>query len=218
MGSFCRRSFASASIRFSPSGSFFPCADVLSSCRDFFGSHAPRGFPFSLPPFRREGRGVSGCPCVASRRSSFPPARLLSSERGGGASGRSFGARELASVSSVHSWTGAPRVSLLQRTPVTRSVPVGYPSSSLHALRGDGAGGSSGGLLCSRLPLPLDLCTTCEVMRRECLRSFAPVRVPPRLPDLWLGKPGRCFEPALSRMALVTGLVAHAVAPLSVHG
>ena len=110
VGSFCRLSFASASIRFRPSGSFFPCADVLSSCRDFFGSHAPRGFPFfSLPPFRREG-GVSGCPCVASRGSSSPPARLLSSERGGGASGRSFGARELASVSSVHSWTGAPGV------------------------------------------------------------------------------------------------------------
>ena len=29
---------------------------------------------------------------------------------------------------------------------------------------------------------------------------------------------GRVFEPALGRMALVCGLVAHAVAPLSVHG
>ena len=38
--------------------------------------------------------------------------------------------------------------------------------------------------------------------------------VPPRLPDLRLGKPGRSFEPALGRMALVTGLVA----PLPVHG
>ena len=85
-----------------------------------------------------------GCPCVASRGSSSPPARLLSSERGGGASGRSFGARELASVSSVHSWTGDPGVTLLRRTPATRSVPVGSPSSSLHALRGDGAGESSG--------------------------------------------------------------------------
>ena len=147
VGSFCRRFFASASIRFWPSGSFFPCTDVLSSCGDFFGSHAPRGFPFfSLPPFRRArgGGGSSGCPCVASRGSSSPPARLLSSKMGGGASGRSFGARELASVSSVHSWTGGPGVALLRRTPATCSVPVGSPSSSLHGLRGDGAGGSSG--------------------------------------------------------------------------
>ena len=55
-------------------------------------------------------------------------------------------------------------------------------------------------------------------MRWESLLRPAPVRVPPRLPDLRLGKPGRSFEPALGRMALVTGLVAHAVAQLSVHG
>ena len=63
VGSFCRRPFASASNSFRPSGSFFPCADVLSSCRDFFESHAPRGFPFfSLPPFRRAGyEGGGGC-------------------------------------------------------------------------------------------------------------------------------------------------------------
>ena len=81
---------------------------------------------------------VSGCPCVASRGSSSPPARLWSSGRGGGASGRSFGAYELASVSSVHSWAGDPGVAFLRWTPATRSVPVGSPSSSLHALRGDG--------------------------------------------------------------------------------
>ena len=193
-GKFYRQCFASANFRFRPSGSFFPCAAVLSSCGDFFGSHAPRGFPFfSLPSFRRMGWGgaVSGCPWVASRGSSSPPARLLSSERGGGASGRSFGACELASVSSVHSWTGDPGVALLRRTPATRSVPVGSPSSSLHALRGGEAGESS---------------------------SSASVRVPPWLPDLPLGKPGRCFEPTLGRMALVIGLVAHAVAPLSVLG
>ena len=99
----------------------------------------------SLPSEGRDewGAGVSGCPCVASRGSSSPPARLLSSERGGGASGRSFGSCELASVSSVHSWAGGPGVALLRRTPATRSVSVGSPSSSLHALLGDGAGGSS---------------------------------------------------------------------------
>ena len=53
-------------------------------------------------------------------------------------------------------------------------------------------------------------------MRRESLRSPAPIRFPPRLPDLWLGKPGRGVEPVLGRMALVTGLVAHAVSLLSV--
>ena len=56
VGSFCRRSFASASIRFHPSGSFFPCTDVLSSCGDFFGSHAPPGLPLLLPPSRQKGR------------------------------------------------------------------------------------------------------------------------------------------------------------------
>ena len=90
------------------------------------------------------GGGVSGCPCVSSRGSSSPPARLWSSGRGGGASGRLFNARELASVSSVHSWTGVPLVAFLRRTPATRSVPVGSPSSSLHTLRGDGTGESLG--------------------------------------------------------------------------
>ena len=55
-------------------------------------------------------------------------------------------------------------------------------------------------------------------MRRGSLLSSAPVRIPPWLPDLRRGKPGRYFEPALGRMALVIGLVAHAVAPLSVLG
>ena len=62
---------------------------------------------------------------------------------GGGVSGRAFGARELASVSSVHSWTVDTGVSLLRRTPATFSVPVGSPSSSLYARRGDGVGESS---------------------------------------------------------------------------
>ena len=42
-----------------------------------------------------------------------------SSGRGWGVSGRVFGARELASVSSVHSWTGDTGVALVQRTPAT---------------------------------------------------------------------------------------------------
>ena len=55
-------------------------------------------------------------------------------------------------------------------------------------------------------------------MKRESLWNYAPVRVPPWLPDLRLGKPGGYFGPALGRMALVTGLLARAVAPLSVRG
>ena len=68
-----------------------------------------------------------------------------SSGRGGGASGRAFGARELAPVSSVHSWTG---VALLRRTPVTFYVPFGSPSSSLYVWRGDGVGESLGKFFC----------------------------------------------------------------------
>ena len=55
-------------------------------------------------------------------------------------------------------------------------------------------------------------------MRRESLLSSTPVRIPPWLPDLRLGELGRCFERHLGRMALVIGLVAHAVASLSVLG
>ena len=114
----------------------------------FFGSIAPMVFPSSLPlpsEGRDGGGGVSECPCVVSRGFSSPPARLWSSGRGGGASGRAFGARELASVSSVHSWTRDSGVALLRRTPATFSVPVGSPSSTLHARRGVGEGESSGG-------------------------------------------------------------------------
>ena len=62
-----------------------------------------------------------------------------------------------------------------------------------------------------RLPLPSHHCMLCEVMSRESLRRPAPVRDPP---DLWIEKHGRIVEPALGRLALVTGLVALALAPL----
>ena len=111
----------------------------------FFGRHAP--LVPSSPSLPSAGRGwvVSGCPCVASRGFSSPPIRLWSSGRGGGASGRAFGAQELASVSSVHSWTRDSGVALWwRRTPAACSVPVGSPSSTLHARRGVGVGESSG--------------------------------------------------------------------------
>ena len=147
-GKLFRQCFASANFRFLPSRLFLPLRRCPLFMRGLlWQSHTP-GLPLLLSPFLQKGgmrgEGVSGYPCVASRGSSSPPARLLSSERGGGASGCSFGACELTSVSSVHLWTGDPGVVLLRRTPATSSVPVGSPSSSLHALRGDGAGESSG--------------------------------------------------------------------------
>ena len=121
-----------------------------------------------------------------------------SSGRGGGASGRAFGACELASVSSVHPWTGDTGVAFLRRTHVTFSVPVGSPSSSLYARRGDGVGESSGRFFsCSRLSLPPHLCTLDEVVKRVRLPSAAPVRVPPWPPDLQLGRPGGYLSPLL---------------------
>ena len=116
---------------------------------------------------------------------------------GGGASGRAFGARKLASISSVHSWTGDPGVALLRRTPATFFVPVGSPSSSLHAWRGVGEGESSGVFLCSRLPLPPHLCTLGEVVGRVVLPSTAPVRVLPFLPIFGLGSREGTLSPLL---------------------
>ena len=103
---------------------------------------------------------------------------------------------------------------------------------------------SCGGLLLpvlSRLVLTPHLCTLGEVMGRESLRGFSLFSVaspasslharrggeasechsslgPPWPPDLRLGRPGGYFEPALGRMALVCGLVAHAVALLAMLG
>ena len=88
--------------------------------------------------------GGLGMPLCCFPRVFLSSRSTWSSGRGGGASGRAFGACELASVSSVHSWTEGPGVALLRRTPATFSVPVGSPSSSLHARRDDGAGESSG--------------------------------------------------------------------------
>ena len=183
---------------FRPSGS--SSTAPMSFLDDFFGSLAPRVFPSSLPSFRRAGWrwAVSGCLCVASRGFFLSFRSTWSSGRGGGASGRAFCARAFASVSSVHSWTGGPGVALLRRTPATFSVPVGSPSSSLHARRGDGAGESSGHFfLCSRLPLPPHLCTLGEVVRRVRLPSATPVRVPPWPPDLRLGRLGCYLSPLL---------------------
>ena len=171
----------------------------------------------SSPSLPSEGGGVSGCPSVASRGSSSPPARLLSSVRGGGASGHSFGARELVSVSSVHSWTGEAGVALLHRTPATLFCP-GWFSLLISARPARWWGGSLWGLSLFLVAFPASSLHTLQGGEAGESLSSAPVRILPWLPDLRLGKSGRCFESALGRMALVIGLVAHAVAPLSVLG
>ena len=89
-----------------------------------------------LSPFLQKGGmdvGSLGMPLCCFLRVFLSSRSTWSSGRGGGASGRAFGALELASVSLVHSCTGGPGVALLRRTPATFSVPVGSPSSSLHA-------------------------------------------------------------------------------------
>ena len=113
----------------------------------FFGSDAPLVFPSSpsLPSAGQNGVGwFRDALVLLPEGFSSPPTRLWSSGRGGGASGCAFGARELASVSSVHSWTRDSGVALWRRTHATCSVPVGSPSSTLHARRGVGEGKFSG--------------------------------------------------------------------------
>ena len=92
----------------------------------------PEGFPLLPPDFGRTG-GVEE-PLVARS--------------------------ELASVSSVHSWTRDSGVALWRRTPATCSVLVGSPSSALHARRGVGEGESSGAF-------PVLGCLSCLISARS---------------------------------------------------
>ena len=133
--------FARANVRFRPSG-FLPLRRCPFYMSAFFGNHAPLVFPSSpsLPSAGRDGVGWSRDALVLLPKG-FP---LLPLDQSRGASGRAFGARELASVSSVHSWTRDSGVALWRQTPATCSVPVGSPSSTLHARRGVGVGEFSG--------------------------------------------------------------------------
>ena len=106
--------------------------------------------PRLLLPSLQEGRlrggggGSRDAPGAESRGASSPPARLRSSERGGSASGRSSGARKLASVSSAPSEVEEEGAARSQWTPLAHSASsVAYPSSSVHALRGGESRGSS---------------------------------------------------------------------------
>ena len=79
------------------------------------------------------GVGGLGMPVCCFSRVFLSSRSTLVEREGGGASGRAFGARVPTSVSSVHSWTRDSGVALLRQTPATCSVPVGSPSSTLHA-------------------------------------------------------------------------------------
>ena len=69
-----------------------------------------------------------------------------------------------------------------------------------------------------RLALRTHHCMLREVMSWECLRKPAPVRGPPVLPGPLAEKHGGIVEPAPGWIALVTGIVVLALAPLPVHG
>ena len=99
--------------------------------------------------------------------------------------GPARGVEEPLVVRSVHaSSLLSPRIirglgileALLRWTPATCSVPVGSPSSSLHALQGDGAGESSGTF--SVLGC-LSHLISARSARRASLPGGAPVRVLP---------------------------------------
>ena len=151
--------------------------------------------------------GGLGMPLCCFPRVFLSSRSTWSNGRGGRASGGTFSACKLASVSSVHSWNGDPGVALLRRTTATFSVPVGSLSSSLHARRGDGVREFSGRFFSSRLPLRPHLCTFDEVVRRVRLPSTVPVTVPPWPPDLRLGRPGGYLSPLLVEWLLCAVLL-----------
>ena len=131
-----KRSYAERKRSVRPSGSSLPPAPKTSS--EVAHPAAPSSSS-SLPSEGRDerGGGFQDAPCAASHGASSPPARRVSSERSGSASGRSSGASERASVvSSACSRAEDPGVARSQRTPVARSAPssVASPHSSLHAL------------------------------------------------------------------------------------
>ena len=134
---------------FRPSGSFFPCADVLFSCRDFFGNHAPRVFPssLSLPSEGRDGGGRSrdalvllpeGLPLLPL---DFGPVR---------------GVEEPLVARSVHA-------SSLLSPWFIRGLGIQELLSCGELLLPD----------LSRLVLPPHLCTPCRMMGRESLRGLS---------------------------------------------
>ena len=203
---------------FLPSGSS-STAPMSFLLNDFFGSHAPRVFPssLSLPSEGRDGGGWSRDALVLLPEG-FPLLLLDLVQREGW---RSLWSRvrcmraRFCLLGSFVDW-GSMSCSLAADS--CYLFCSGWFSLLISARSARCWGGRifRNFFLCSRLPLPPHLCTLGEVVGRVGLPSATPVRGPPWPPDLRLGKPGGYFEPALGRMALVCGLVAHAVAPLAV--
>ena len=185
-------------FRFHPSGS---SSTALMSFLfdDFFGSHAPRVFPFSLslPSEGRDGGGWSRDALVLLPEGFPLPRSTWSRGRGGGASGCAFGARGLASITSIHSWTGDPRVASCGGLllPVLSQLVLPPHLCTLGEVLG--RENLRGFFLCSQLPLPPHLCTLCEVVGRVGLPSAAPVRVLPGLPIFNLGSREGTLNPLL---------------------
>ena len=69
-----------------------------------------------------------------------------------------------------------------------------------------------------RLPLPAHHSTLCDMVSRESLLWYAPVRDPPVFPDLWIEEQGRIAEPVLGRTALAIAPVVLALALLTARG
>ena len=174
----------SAKDRLALQALLFPLLQRLLLVRGLLRKSRTRRLPLLLPPFLQKGRirggggGSRDAPCAASHGASSPPARRVSSERGGSASGRSSVASERASVSSAPSRAEDPGVARSRRSPVARSAPS-FPRA-----------------------FPVHHCTLCEVMSRESLRRPAPVLDPPALPGLLAEKDGRIVEPAPGWLAL----------------
>ena len=133
-----KRSYAERKRSSRPSGSSLPLALKASPCAGTSSEVAHLAAPSSssIPSERRDKGGSWDAPCAASRGASSPPARRVSSKRGGSASGCSAGARERASVSSAPSGAEDLGVARSRQSPVARPAPssVGSPHSSLHTL------------------------------------------------------------------------------------
>ena len=155
----------------------------------FFGSHAPVVFPSSpsLPSAGQDGVGWSRDALVLLPEG-FP---LLPLDFG-----RAGGVEEPLVVRSVHGSSllfprfirGLGIQELLSGGELLLPVCPGWLSllNSARSVR-CWEGRVFGGVLCSRLPLPLHLCTLSEVVGRVSRPSAAPVRVLPGLPILGLG-------------------------------
>ena len=141
VGSFCRRSFASAGIR-SPFRLFLPLRRCPFFMRGLFRESRTPGLPL-LPPSLQKG----GCGGNLGLPLCYLPRAFLSSRSTKRVEGLLV-ARSVHASSLLSPWfiRGLGRQELLScgRLLLPFSVQVGSPSSSLHALRGDGAGESSG--------------------------------------------------------------------------